>query len=106
MALKVLRPEKVVSQTFVQRFMREAKALGRLDRANIVRIYNVDEDNGTVYIAMEYIEGQTLKEKIKADVYAGLREKILNEREEIKQKTMKMRRMKNLYNHEVEMVCN
>ena len=41
-----------------------------------------------------------------ADVYAGLREKVLNEREKIKQKTLKMRRMKNLYKHEVEMLCN
>jgi len=32
--------------------------------------------------------------------------KILNEREEIKQKTMKLRRMKNLYTQDVEMVCN
>jgi hypothetical protein len=41
-----------------------------------------------------------------ADVYAGRTEKVLNEREEIKRKTMKKRRMNNLYNHEVEMVCN
>ena len=41
-----------------------------------------------------------------ADVYAGRTEIVLNEREEIKQKTMKMRRFKNLKNHEVEMVCN
>ena len=41
-----------------------------------------------------------------ADVYAGRRIKILNKREEIKQKTMKLRRMKNLNNQEVEMVCN
>jgi hypothetical protein len=40
------------------------------------------------------------------DVYAGNRGKILNDREEIKQKTMKMRRMKNLNKYEVEMVCN
>jgi hypothetical protein len=41
-----------------------------------------------------------------AEVYAGHREKILNEREEIKQKTMQLRRMKNLNNYKVEKVCN
>jgi hypothetical protein len=41
-----------------------------------------------------------------ADVYAGRREKILNKREEIKQKTLQMRRMKNLNNLEIEMACN
>lgn len=41
-----------------------------------------------------------------ADVYAGHKEKILNQREEIKQKTMRLRRMKNLHKHEVEILCN
>jgi serine/threonine protein kinase len=64
-ALKVLRHDRVVSETFVRRFLSEGKALGRLDRANIVRVYNVDEDSGTVYIAMEFIEGESLNEVMK-----------------------------------------
>lgn len=59
-ALKVLRPDRVVSEAFVKRFLAEAKALGRLDHPNIVRVYNVDEAEGTVYIAMEFIEGESL----------------------------------------------
>jgi len=59
-ALKVLRHDRVVSDAFVRRFLAEAKALGRLDWANIVRVYNVDQDEGTVYIAMEYVEGASL----------------------------------------------
>lgn len=61
-ALKVLRQDRVVSEAFVKRFLSEAKALGRLDHPNIVRVYNVDEDAGTVYIAMEFIEGEPLNE--------------------------------------------
>jgi serine/threonine protein kinase len=62
LALKVLRQDRVVSEAFVRRFLAEAKALGRLDHSNIVRVYNVDEDGGTVYIAMEFIEGEPLNE--------------------------------------------
>jgi serine/threonine-protein kinase len=61
-ALKVLRPERVDSDAFVKRFLREAKVLGRLDRANIIRIYNIDEDGGNIYIAMEYVEGTSLRD--------------------------------------------
>jgi hypothetical protein len=39
-------------------------------------------------------------------INSGRKEEVLNERKKIKLKTMKMRRMKNLYNQEVEMVCN
>lgn len=61
-ALKVLRHDRVVSESFSRRFLSEAKALGRLDRANIVRVFNVDEDKGSVYIAMEFVEGEPLSE--------------------------------------------
>lgn len=61
-ALKVLRHDRVVSEAFVKRFLSEAKVLGRLDHPNIVRVYNVDEAEGTVYIAMEFIEGEPLNE--------------------------------------------
>lgn len=61
-ALKVLRQDRLANDAFVKRFLAEAKALGRLDHPNIVRVYNVDEDRGTVYIAMEFIEGESLDE--------------------------------------------
>ena len=64
-ALKVLRQDRLVSEAFVKRFLSEAKALGRLDHPNIVRVYNVDEHEGTVYIAMEFIEGEPLNEIVK-----------------------------------------
>ncbi|MBC2713103.1 MAG: serine/threonine protein kinase [Desulfosarcina sp.] len=64
-ALKVLRPDRVVSQDFVLRFLREAKAIGRISHPNIVTVYDVGPDHGTIYIAMEYLEGRPLNEVIK-----------------------------------------
>src|SRR5512136_1048783 len=59
-ALKVLRPDRMSSEDFVQRFMKEAKAIGRMSHQNIVTVYDVGEDQGTVYIAMEFLEGRPL----------------------------------------------
>ncbi len=64
-ALKVLRQDRLVNDAFVKRFLSEARALGRLDHPNIVRVYNVDEHGGTVYIAMEFIEGESLNEAVR-----------------------------------------
>jgi len=65
LAVKVLRPECLQGETLVKRFLAEARVLGRLDHPNIVRVYNVDEDHGTVYIAMEFLEGEALNDLAK-----------------------------------------
>lgn len=65
-ALKVLRDDKVVSEEFVQRFLKEARAIGRLAHPNIVVVHDVGRDHGTVYIAMEYLEGDTFTELIRS----------------------------------------
>ncbi len=62
LAVKVLRPECLQGETLVKRFLAEARVLGRLDHPGIVRVYNVDEDQGTVYIAMELLEGEALND--------------------------------------------
>ncbi|WP_155320816.1 serine/threonine-protein kinase [Desulfosarcina ovata] len=64
-ALKVLRPDRVVSRDFVARFLREAKAIGRISHAGIVTVYDVGQDHDTIYIAMEYLEGRPLNEVMK-----------------------------------------
>jgi len=59
-ALKVLRQDRVSDENLVKRFIREARAIGRLSHSHIVTIYDVGEDQGNVYIAMEFLEGRPL----------------------------------------------
>src|SRR3989475_9953246 len=51
---------------FVERFRREAKTAASLSHPNIVSIYDRGEAEGTYYIAMEYLDGRSLKELIVA----------------------------------------
>jgi eukaryotic-like serine/threonine-protein kinase len=59
-ALKVLRTDLAAQEGFVQRFLKEAKAAAQLTHPNIVSIYDADEDQGTLYIAMELLAGEPL----------------------------------------------
>jgi eukaryotic-like serine/threonine-protein kinase len=61
-ALKVLRSDRVISEDFAQRFLKEARAIGRLSHPYIVTVYDVGNDHGTVYIAMEFLDGRPLDE--------------------------------------------
>jgi serine/threonine protein kinase len=61
-ALKVLRADRVASEDFVARFLKEARAIGRLSHPRIVTVYDVGEDHGSIYIAMEYLKGEPLNE--------------------------------------------
>ncbi len=65
-ALKVLPPEFVSQQDRRRRFLQEARAASALNHPHILTVYEVGEDEGKPYISMEYIEGQTLRQKIKA----------------------------------------
>ena len=53
---------------FEARFYREAKSAGRLNHANIVTIYDVGETDDIAYIAMEYVEGKSLRELLDSGV--------------------------------------
>ena len=59
-ALKVLRRELLHDPVFVERFKAEAKMAAQLEHPNIVPIYEVGEYQGIHFLAMQYIEGQTL----------------------------------------------
>ncbi|MCW5201715.1 protein kinase [Desulfobulbus sp. US4] len=69
-ALKVLREDRLTSEDYVKRFLKEATAVGRLSHPGIVTVYDVGQDHGTVYIAMEFLEGQSLDTLIKNRAYA------------------------------------
>ena len=64
-AVKVLRPEFAIDESFVKKFKREAQAAASLSHPNVVNIYDVGQEGSTYYIVMEYIEGKTLKDIIK-----------------------------------------
>jgi eukaryotic-like serine/threonine-protein kinase len=61
-AIKILNDRHASDNQFVERFRREAKNAAGLSHPNIVQIYDRGEAEGTYYIAMEYLEGRTLKE--------------------------------------------
>src|ERR687884_1410549 len=65
-AIKVLDEKHANDEQFVERFRREAKNAASLSHPNIVSIYDRGEAEGTYYIAMEYLEGRSLKELIVA----------------------------------------
>ena len=65
-AIKILDDRHARDDQFVERFRREAQNAGGLSHPSIVSIYDRGEAEGTYYIAMEYVEGRTLKELIVA----------------------------------------
>jgi eukaryotic-like serine/threonine-protein kinase len=63
-AIKILNDRHAADDSFIERFRREAKNAAGLSHPNIVSIYDRGEAEGTYYIAMEYLEGRSLKELI------------------------------------------
>ncbi len=67
MALKVLKADYTSEPEVVTRFLEEARKTFGLRHRNIVRIYAVDEDQGVPYIAMEYLPGGALTDRLGGD---------------------------------------
>jgi serine/threonine protein kinase len=63
-ALKILPAEVASNQDRMRRFMQEAQAAAALNHPNIAHVYEIDEVDGQHFIAMEFIDGLTLREKI------------------------------------------
>jgi serine/threonine protein kinase/Tol biopolymer transport system component len=66
-ALKILPAEAAADQDRMRRFTQEARAAAALNHPNIAHVYEIDEADGLHYIAMEFIDGMTLREKIHRD---------------------------------------
>ncbi|SHJ95216.1 Stk1 family PASTA domain-containing Ser/Thr kinase [Paramaledivibacter caminithermalis] len=64
-AVKILRPEFISDEDFINKFEKESQAAASLSHPNIVNIYDVGTDNDIHYIVMEYVNGKTLKKYIK-----------------------------------------
>jgi len=64
-ALKFLSPILIQDSEAKQRFIREAQAAATLNHPNIYTIYEIDEADGSLFIAMELVKGQSLHERTK-----------------------------------------
>jgi predicted Ser/Thr protein kinase len=66
-AIKVLQAQFARDPSFLIRFKREAQAAASLSHPNIVGVYDTGTEDGTHFIVMEYVEGRTLKDVIRAE---------------------------------------
>ena len=65
-ALKFLPQELTLDQVAIDRFQQEARAAAVLDHTNMCTVYEVDEFEGQNYIAMAYIQGESLKDRLRS----------------------------------------
>jgi serine/threonine protein kinase len=64
-ALKVIAPELAVDESFRARFLRESELAASLDHPNVIPIYDADEVDGVLYLAMRYVNGPSLQALVK-----------------------------------------
>src|SRR5882724_7879897 len=63
-AIKVLRSDSLEDERLKKRLLREAQAAAKLDHPNICAIYDVNEADSVTFIVMQYLEGESLAEKM------------------------------------------
>src|SRR6266571_1250567 len=61
-AIKILPADVAVDQERMRRFVQEARAAAALNHPNIAHVYEIDEADGLHFIAMEFIDGETLRQ--------------------------------------------
>src|ERR1017187_5659060 len=64
-AVKLMNREVAADSDLLERFRREARAVAQLSHPHIVGVIDAGEDDGRPYIVLEYVEGETLKERIR-----------------------------------------
>src|SRR4030095_5933552 len=71
-AIKVMADALGKERDFIERFRREARVIAKLDNIHIVPVYGFDEHNGQLYIVLKFIDGQTLRDRMKASPLSKL----------------------------------
>src|SRR5687768_4794163 len=66
-AIKVLRPSLAAEEKIVARFSREARAASRISHPNALSVTDIGEDNGIVFLVMEFLSGKTLKHVLREE---------------------------------------
>src|SRR5476649_2016278 len=64
-AIKLMHRDIAADSDQLERFRREARAVAQLNHPHIVTVIDAGEDEGTQFIVLEYVEGETLKERIR-----------------------------------------
>src|SRR5207253_886116 len=73
-ALKAMLPELAAGEASRQRFLREAQTAAALENDHIVRIYQVGEDRGVPFMAMELLKGESLDQRLDRERRLPLKE--------------------------------
>jgi len=73
-ALKIMRPGLATDDVFVERFRAEARSAARLSHPNVVAVFDQGEDDGEVFLAMELVQGKTLRDVIHEEAPLTARE--------------------------------
>src|SRR5205814_6999118 len=63
-ALKVMRPEVAAAPAARERFLREARAAAAIEHEHVVTIYQVGEERGVPFLAMQWLRGMSLEERL------------------------------------------
>src|ERR1051325_2611249 len=64
-AIKVLQPNSLAEEHLKKQLLKEAQAVAKLDHPNICAVFDVNEADSLTFIVMQYVEGETLAEKMK-----------------------------------------
>ncbi|MFA6567080.1 MAG: serine/threonine-protein kinase [Victivallales bacterium] len=76
-ALKILSPKFTSNREFLDRFIKEAKNSGKLNHPNIVTAYHAGSENGIYYLAISYVDGKNLRDRIDSGGMIPEREALL-----------------------------
>ena len=66
-AIKLMHRDISTDPDQLERFRREARAVAQLNHPHVVTVIDAGEDDGTPYIVLEYVEGETLKDRIRRE---------------------------------------